>query len=73
MSEVLVEARALSRRFGRNLDLVGRAAVALGLSRPPGVVRPTLGRVIRNGNAEVPVRRGTEPGKKTSNMQQTVV
>jgi peptide/nickel transport system ATP-binding protein len=35
----LVEARALSRRFGKKLDLVGRATVALGLSRPPGVVR----------------------------------
>jgi peptide/nickel transport system ATP-binding protein len=41
MSETtpLVETRALSRRFGKKLDLVGRAAVALGLSRPPGVVR----------------------------------
>ena len=41
MSETppLVDARALSRRFGRKPDLVGRAAVALGVSRLPSVVR----------------------------------
>jgi peptide/nickel transport system ATP-binding protein len=57
MSEAapLVEARALSRRFGKKLDLVGRAAVALGLSRPPGVVRAV-------DDVDLKVRRGDVMG-----------
>jgi peptide/nickel transport system ATP-binding protein len=57
MSEAppLVEARALSRRFGKQLDLVGRAAVALGLSRPPGVVRAV-------DEVDLKVRRGDVMG-----------
>jgi peptide/nickel transport system ATP-binding protein len=55
MSEVLVEARGLSRHFGKTLDLVGRAAVALGLSRPPGIVRAV-------DQVDLTVRRGDVRG-----------
>jgi peptide/nickel transport system ATP-binding protein len=55
MSEAppLVETRALSRRFGNKPDLVGRAAVALGLSRPPGVVRAVDGVDLKVCRGEV--------------------
>jgi peptide/nickel transport system ATP-binding protein len=35
----MVEVRDLSRRFGRKPDMLGRAAIALGLVKPPAVVR----------------------------------
>ncbi len=35
----MVELRGISRRFGRKPDLLGRTAIALGMAKPPPVVR----------------------------------
>jgi peptide/nickel transport system ATP-binding protein len=35
----IVELRGVSRRFGKTPDLIGRASIALGLAKPPAVVR----------------------------------
>ena len=35
----IVELRGVSRRFGKTPDLVGRASIALGLAKPPAMVR----------------------------------